>query len=51
MPLGPFDHPLLVTGPKREFQALSSEGPAGHTQAAPRAVASSGQTDVVQAAK
>ncbi|HEY2409153.1 MAG TPA: hypothetical protein VGI10_24275 [Polyangiaceae bacterium] len=36
---------------EREFQALSSEGPAWHTQAAPRAVASSGQTDVVQAAK
>jgi hypothetical protein len=36
---------------ERELQALSSEGPAWHTQAAPRAVASSGQTDVVQAAK
>ena len=31
---------------ERELQALSSPGPAWHTQAAPAAVASSGQTDV-----
>ncbi len=32
------------------LQALSSDGPAWHTQAAPTAVASSGQTDVAQGA-
>src|SRR5258706_8198814 len=35
---------------ERELQALSSDGPAWHTQAAPTAVASSGQTDVAQGA-
>jgi hypothetical protein len=34
-----------------ELQALSSDGPAWHTQAAPTAVASSGQTDVAQGAR
>src|SRR6266851_4336760 len=43
-------YPFDKAPSERELQALSSDGPAWHTQAAPTPVASSGEIDVAQGA-